>query len=43
MVSVLDESNKYMAQVQQELEDKDWRSVVEQAAQKYEGIEWHAE
>jgi hypothetical protein len=31
MMSVLEESNKYMAKVQQELEDKDWRSIVEQA------------
>lgn len=43
MVNVLDESNKFMAKVQQELDDKDWRSVVEQAKQKYEGVDWGTE
>lgn len=32
-----------MAKVQQELEDKDWKDVVAQAQQKYEGVEWVAE
>lgn len=31
-----------MAKVQQELEDKNWRDVVAQAQQKYEGVEWNA-
>ncbi len=43
MINVLDESNKYMAKVQQQLEDKDWRSIVEQSKEKYVGIEWEAE
>lgn len=43
MVNVLEESNKFMAKVQQELEDKDWRSIVEQSKEKYEGIQWEAE
>lgn len=40
---MLDESNKYMSKVQQELEDKDWRDVVAQAQVKYEGVEWKAD
>jgi len=39
MVNVLDDSNKYIKQIQDELEAKDWRNVLEEAQKKYE-IEW---
>lgn len=32
-----------METVQKELEDKDWRGIVEQANTKYEGVDWKVE
>jgi hypothetical protein len=39
MVNVLDDSNKYVKEIQDELEAKDWRNVLMEAQKKYE-IEW---
>jgi hypothetical protein len=36
---VLDESNKYIQEVQNDLEKKDWRNVLDEAKNKYE-LEW---
>ena len=38
-IDVLDDSNKYIKDVQEELEKKDWRNILDEAQQKYE-IEW---
>ena len=38
-IEVLDDSNKFIQTIQKELEDKDWRNVVDQAKNKYE-MEW---
>jgi|JI9StandDraft_1071089.scaffolds.fasta_scaffold945949_2 hypothetical protein len=35
-IDVLDDSNKYIREIQDELEKKDWRNVLEEAKQKYE-------
>lgn len=39
MVNVLDDSNKYIKEIQDELEAKDWRNVLAESEKKYE-IEW---
>ena len=39
MVNVLDDSNKYIKEIQDELEAKDWRNVLMEAQKKYQ-IEW---
>ena len=36
---MLDDSNKYIQEIQQTLEQKDWRRVLDEAQNKYE-IEW---
>lgn len=38
-VNVLEDSNKYIKMAQQEMENRDWRNVLEQAKNKYE-LEW---
>lgn len=38
-ISVLDDSNKYIQEIQNELEKKDWRNVLDDAKNKYE-MEW---
>lgn len=35
MVNVLNDSNKYVREIQDELEAKDWRNVLAEAQQKY--------
>ena len=39
MVNVLDESNKYVKEIHEELEKKDWRNILDEAQKKYE-IQW---
>lgn len=36
---MLDDSNKYIREVQEELENKDWRGILAEAQNKYE-LEW---
>lgn len=38
-INVLDDSNKYIQEIQNELEKKDWRNVLDEAKNKYE-MEW---
>lgn len=38
-IEVLDQSNKYIQTIQEELQNKDWRNVLAEAQNKYE-IEW---
>lgn len=41
-VDVLEDSNKYINDVQQYMEKKDWRGILDEAKQKYE-VEWPEE
>lgn len=36
---MLEDSNKYIAMMQREMEQKDWRGVLDEAQNKYE-LEW---
>ena len=38
-IDVLDDSNKYIKDIQNQLERKDWRNILNEAQRKYE-VEW---
>lgn len=38
-IDVLDQSNKYIQEIQNELQKKDWKNVLSEAQNKYE-IQW---
>lgn len=39
-MKVLEESTKFQKKIQEELEQMDWRGILADAQQKYQGPEW---